>query len=195
MCVAQRTGSERMTDKRLIEEIKNAVGETFESYGVNKTVKFTKIDPYKRMEQILYNYGEFENIIREKEKQIEEVLANGLPQSSKGILEYHPTGGSIEGINIEEETIQAVVRALQEDIVWVRQVLQRIEYALDGVKNETGYDILRDYYFNGLTVENLIEKYKLSKPTILSKKSRLVRKMAMILFPQDMFYEMMGDVK
>lgn len=184
-----------MTDKRLIEEIKNAVGETFESYGVNKTVKFTKIDPYKRMEQILYNYGEFDNIIREKEKQIEEVLANGLPQSSKSILEYHPTGGSIEGVNIEEETVQAVVRALQEDIVWVRQVLQRIEYALGTVENEVGYELLSDYYFDGLTIENLVEKYELNKNTVMSRKNKLVRKLAMILFPQDMFYEMIGDVK
>lgn len=184
-----------MTDKRLIEEIKNAVGETFESYGVNKTVKFTKIDPYKRMEQILYNYGEFDNIIREKEKQIEEVLANGLPQSSKSILEYHPTGGSIEGISIEEETVQAVIRALQEDIVWVKQVLQRIEYALETVENESGYDLLTDYYFECMTLEKLSEKYQLDPRTITKRKNKLVRKLAMILFPQDMFYEMMGDVK
>ena len=188
-----------MTDAKLITEIKIAVDEaiskTFEQFGIGKTTKLTRIDPYKRMEQILYNYGEFQSIIEEKEKQIQEILENGLPERSKSILEYSPTGGAIEGIAIEEETVQSVVNALQEDIVWVKQVLERIDLALDAVENDTGYNILRAYYFDGYTIEECAKEYSINPRTVMSRKNKLVRRLAMTLFPKDMFYEMMEDLK
>lgn len=188
-----------MTDAKLITEIKVAVDEaiskTFEQFGIGKTTKLTRIDPYKRMEQILYNYGEFQSIIEEKEKQIQEILENGLPERSKSILEYSPSGGAIEGIAIEEETIQSVVNALQEDIVWVKQVLERIDLALDTVRNNTHYDILKEFYFDGKSLEELSEKYGVHTNTITYRKKNLVRRLAMTLFPKEMFYEMMEDLK
>ena len=188
-----------MTDAKLITEIKVAVDEaiskTFEQFGIGKITKLTLIDPYKRMEQILYNYGEFQSIIEEKERQIQEILENGLPERSKSILEYSPTGGAIEGIAIEEETIQSVVNALQEDIVWVKQVLERIDLALKAVENDTGYSVLRAYYFDGHTIEDCANEFSFNPRTVMNRKNKLVRRLAMTLFPKEMFYEMMEDLK
>lgn len=188
-----------MTDAKLITEIKVAVDEaiskTFEQFGIGKTTKLTRIDPYKRMEQILYNYGEFQSIIEEKEKQIQEILENGLPERSKSILEYSPTGGAIESIAIEEETVQSVVRALQEDIVWVRQVLERIDLALETVCKHRDYMLVEDYYFGGMSRDELAGKYGLDPRTVMKRKNNLVKRLAMTLFPQEMFYEMMEDLK
>lgn len=184
-----------MGNAQLIAEIKSAVHEEFEKHGIGTVNKITRVDPYKRMEQILYNYKTFSDIIVEKERQIKEILENGLPERSKSILEYSPTGGSIEGIAIEEETVQSVVNALQEDIVWVKQVLERIDLALDAVENDTGYNILRAYYFDGYTIEECAKEYSINPRTVMSRKNKLVRRLAMTLFPKDMFYEMMEDLK
>ena len=153
-----------MTDLKLLENINEAVAqcirEEFEKLGISERVKSNFENPFKRVEHILRNYKAFQDVIREKEHQIIEVVENGVPSKSGSIMEYHGDTGVVSGLKTEEETIEAVVYALNADIVWIQQVLKRVDLALDTVKDSPDYPLVEEYYFENRTRDYLAEKYE-----------------------------------
>ena len=147
---------------------------------------------FKKTEQLLWNYTRFHELIKNKEEQIQEVLDCGLRTKSKDICEYHCGGGTVQGITTVQDTVQEVVDAIQYDILWVRQCLERLELALDIVRKDPDYPIVEDYYFHGVTLNDLAVEYETTMPTIARRKNALVRQIALHLFPQDAISEMLN---
>lgn len=184
-----------MTDVQLIdsigEAVTNGIKAEFERLGIAEKVKSTFDNPFKRVEHILRNYGAFQAVIQEKEQQIIDVVENGVPSKSASIMEYHSHTGVVSSLKTEEETIEAVVDALNADIVWLRQVLKRVDLALETVKDSPDYPMLEEYYFECRTREYLAEKYGTSIPTVVKRKNKLVRQITLHLFPKDMIADLM----
>lgn len=183
-----------MTDLELIEHIKTAVSEEFSKLGIADKIKTPVDNPFKRVEQLLWNYKLFTGIIEDKEQQIREVLESGIPNKSKSILEYSPRGGGISGITLEEETVESVVNALQADIVWVQQVIKRIDLALDTVRESPDFTMMCEYYMDGYDLETLATRYSMDRKTVASRKNKLVRQIAIQLFPKETLDELVGDI-
>lgn len=184
-----------MNDLELLESIGKAVSdgikEEFERLGIAERVKNTLDNPFKRVEHLLRNYGAFQEVIAEKERQIMEVAENGVPTKSASIMQYQGNTGVVSGLKTEEETIEAVVVALNADIVWIQQVLKRVDLALNTVKDSPDYPMIMEYYFEGRTREYLAEKYGTSIPTVVKRKNKLVRQITLHLFPKDMIADLM----
>lgn len=183
-----------MTDLELVEHIRTAVAEEFSKLGIAERVKQPIDNPFKRVEQILWNYPLFKGIVTEKQSQIDEVLESGIPSKSKSILEYSPHGGSSGGVVLEEETVESVVSALQADIVWVQQVIKRIDLALDTVRESPDFQMMWDYYIEGYDLETLATMYGMDRKTVASRKNKLVRQIAIQLFPKDTLDELVGGI-
>lgn len=183
-----------MTDLELIEHIRTAVSEEFGKLGIAERVKPTVDNPFKRVEQLLWNYHLFTGIITDKQNQIDEILVSGIPSKSKSILEYSPRGGGSSGVVLEEETVESVVSALQADIIWVQQVLKRIDLALDTVRDSADYQMMCDYYMGGHDLETLAIKYGMDRKTVASRKNKLVRQIAIHLFPKETLDELVGGI-
>lgn len=183
-----------MTDLELVEHIRTAVSEEFNKLGIAERVKPTIDNPFKRVEQLLWNYHLFTGIIREKESQIADVLESGIPNKSKSILEYSPSGGGSSGVVLEEETVESVVSALQADIIWVQQVIKRIDLALDTVRESPDFQMMCDYYMGGYDLETLATKYCMDRKTVASRKNKLVRQIAIHLFPKETLDELVGGI-
>lgn len=174
--------------------VKEAVNEAFEQLGIGKKVKLTENSPFKRVEQILWNYTKFQGIVEEKEAQIREVLATGMIPKKTNPFEYNPSTNVVNGVTTDEETVEAVVNALQADIVWVQQVIARIDLALDTVRNSVDFDLLCDYYFGGMDLESLGLKYSMDRKTAARHKNALVRDISIQLFPKETLTDIVGDI-
>lgn len=169
-------------EKCVTNAVKRAISGDFE---VEKPE--TQLTPLKRTEELLSIFPNLNKIVSDKLEQIDTILEYGLPQKSPSIMEYHASTGKISRLTLEEETIESVVGALQCDIVFVNNIINRVMIALNTVKDERDYDILTGYYFDGKTLDTLSEQFGVDKTTILRRKNALVKKVCEQLFPKEAF--------
>ena len=184
-----------MTDTKLLENLRtvvnSAVRDQFELLAITKSKLQNENNTYKKVEQVLWNYPKFEKVIRDKEEQILEIKEHGLKTKSKSILEYHETSGAIQGLNTTEDTIAQAVEDIQEQIIWLEKTLEKIQRALEFVKQDEYYQIIPNYYFDGVSRNQLADYYKVEVRTIARHKNRLVRMLALHLFPKETINNMM----
>lgn len=65
------------------------------------------------------------------------------------------------------------------------KMIQQIESALSHIRDDPYYDVITLYYIGGRTREELAARYETSVTTITRQKARLVKKLAIILFPEE----------
>ena len=147
---------------------------------------------YQKVEQLLYNYKNFKKVVAERNKEIEELRANGIPQRSCSIVEYSSGGGSVQkGIVLEDEAVEVAVQNILASVQGTVQVIDMIDKALAALKYDPYYEILEMRYFQGCTQEEIAFKFKCDQSNISRNKARLVREMALRIFPNDTIKEYM----
>ena len=70
------------------------------------------------------------------------------------------------------------------------EIITRIETALSYIKDDPYYGIVLLYYIEGKTLEQLSEQFNVSVPTISRNKTRLVRQLAVLIFPTEYINEL-----
>lgn len=179
-----------MTDTKLIELIDSTVNEAvtraFNDLGIRNKIKTRDdINVFKKTEQLLWNYYEFKLVIKAKYEQIEEIRRNGVPGKSKSILEYSPGGSTSEGLETTEEIVESAVNAVLEDIAYLENAVYKIDMALKTVTSEADFNIIRRFYFEKETLEAIGKDYGVSAQAIFKRKNKMIRKLALYLFPRD----------
>ena len=147
---------------------------------------------YQKTEQLLFNYNGFVRIVEERKAEIESLRKYGVPQKSLSIVEYSPGGGTPRGLCMEEESVEAAIRAVEASVHDTVQVIALIDKCMASLASDPYYDILEMRYFEGRTQEDIADYYNCSQVTISKNKSRLVRELALKLFPDQVIKEMMG---
>jgi hypothetical protein len=141
---------------------------------------------YKRVELLLYNYENLKDAVDQKDEAIKDIELNGLPQSSKSIVVYSSTSGNITA---EDRFIQLKEKYLLEKLETQRD-LNRIETALDKIRKDKYYDIIKIKYLenNGdkISDELIAEKMKKDQSTITRNRKRLMNKLITIFFPESL---------
>lgn len=158
---------------------------------ITKPEKDTHKSAYQKTEQLLYNYTNFQKIIKQKELEIETIRKYGVPKKSLSILEYSSKGGTVGGTMTEEESIECAIRSVQESVQGTVQAINIIDNAMDALKGDPYYPILEMRYFEGRTQEDIAATLRCTQVTISKNKSRLVKALAMQLFPDQVISEMM----
>lgn len=173
-------------------------------YVVNATLKYledhelidkksTEKSAYAKTESLLYNYMGFKRIIEERMKEIENLRKYGVPKKSKSITQYcGNSGGTPQGIVLEEESVENAVRNVQDSVQGTVQVISMIDKCLAALKNDPYYDILVMRYFEGRTQEDIAATLKCAQQTVSKNKSRLVKELAMRIFPDQVINEYMN---
>lgn len=179
-----------MTDTQLVEyigkNIKETVTQLFEELGIKNKIKRSDSQSiYKKTEQILWNYGLFEKVIKTKQEQIAEIEAYGIPTKSKSILEYHAGSNSIKDLETSEESIAGVIAELENDITWIKGILLKVNKALEVIKKRSNFDIIKRYYFEKESLVEISISYGVSTMTILNWKNKLIEEMALYLFTKE----------
>ena len=66
-----------------------------------------------------------------------------------------------------------------------------IDKAMDAIKYDPYYRILEMLYFEGRTQEDIAAEFKCTQPAISQNKNRLVKELAMRIFPNEYIEECM----
>lgn len=147
---------------------------------------------YQRTEQLLYNYNGFKKIVDERRQEIEELRVHGVPQKCGGVNEYVDKGGMPQGIMLPEEATENAIRNVEASIAELVGVINLIDKCLYSLRNDPYYKIIELRYFEGRTQEDIALTLKCSQVTISNNKNRLVREMALRLFPNQVIKEYMN---
>ena len=146
---------------------------------------------YQKTEQLLYNYNGFKRIIAEKEAEIDSLRRYGVPKRSASIVEYTPRTGTVHGIVLEEESVDAAIRSVQASVEGTVQAVTLINKGLEYLNSDPYYRILPMRYFDGRTQEDIAEEFGCSQVTISKNKNRLIKELSIRLFPNQAVAEMM----
>lgn len=73
------------------------------------------------------------------------------------------------------------------------KIIQKIESALSYIKSDSYYEIIPLYYIGCRSREELAEKYGTTVTTISRNKSRLIRQLQVMLFPDEYIKEIYND--
>ena len=146
---------------------------------------------YQKTEQLLYNYNGFKKIVAERMQEIEEIRAHGVPKKCGGVTEYVQKGGLPQGIVLEEETVESAVCRIERSVEGTVQAIALIDKCMAALKNDPYYEILEMRYFEGRTQEDMAVRLGCVQSNISYHRSRLVKELAMRIFPNQVIDEMM----
>lgn len=160
------------TAKEVIQELRNS-----------KMIK-NEMSYFKKVELLLYNYNNLKAALKQKDEDIKYIKDHGLPQKSGSIVVYQTSGGNISG---QDRYMNLIEKYELEKLETLREI-KRIENALDKIKNDRYYPIIKLKYLSDhkerYNEERIAEKLDKDRSTITRNKSRLINTMKTILFPE-----------
>lgn len=177
----------------LAELVATAVVNALEKKGVVSTTPVNPKDKpktaYQRTEQLLFNYMGFKKIVADRRREIEELRIHGVPQKCGGVTEYVNKGGMPQGIVLPEETTENAIRRIEDSMQELVRVIDLIDKSLYSLRNDPYYKIIELRYFEGRTQEDIALTLNCSQVTISNNKNRLVRELALRMFPNQVVME------
>ena len=179
-------------EKQAMEElIKETVKATILELGIGKQPARQNKTAYQKVEQLLYNYRGFHRVVKEKLEQIDEIKKYGVAHKGSAVHSYSGDN-TVHGISTVEETVDDAVHTVQRSVQEVMSVLNMIDKAMLAMKNDPYYKILEMRYFDGMGQEDIAKALNCTQPNVSYHKSRLVKELALRLFPNEVAKEMIG---
>lgn len=77
-----------------------------------------------------------------------------------------------------------------KDKEYTVKLVAKVDEALGKISEDPYYDVILMFYFEGRTRENIAFEYETSVTTISRNKTRLLNKLASILFSDDVIFEL-----
>ena len=131
--------------------------------------------------------------MEEKKQEIADLRKYGVPaKSAMSGGERVQTSRTVQGIVLPEDAVEDAVRTVQASVQDTVQAIALIDKNMAALKNDMYYDILPMRYFEGRTLEDIGVFFGVDHTTISRNKSRLVKELAMRLFPDEVAREMMN---
>ena len=176
--------------------IKDVVNATLKSLGMldSKAPKQEKTEKtaYQKTEQLLYNYNGFRKIVAEREQEIADLRMYGVPKKGSAVVQYGGNTGTVHGIVLEEERVEAAVHNVQATVQGTIDAIALIDKHMAALNKDPYYDILVMRYLEGRTQEDIALTLKCSQVTVSKNKARLVKELSMRLFPDQVMAEMLN---
>ena len=181
----------------LAEIISNAVVTALEKRGlvgttnVVNTLGKAEKTAYQKTEQLLYNYNGFKRIVAERKQEIADLRLYGVPQKSGSIVQYGGNSGTVHRTVLPEESVETAIRTVEASVQGTVQAIALIDKCMESLRSDPYYKVLEMRYFEGRTQEDIALEFNCSQVTISKNKARLVKELAMRLFPNQVVDEMM----
>lgn len=184
-------------NKKLSEEQKEIIAFVMDDLQKRGLIK-ANFSTFKNTEIILRNYNKLSLSIKLHKEQIKDLKLNGLQKSSSSIKKI--VKGAISQPD-EEQIINSTILRLQNNIIKTKAFLKHIDRTIEQFKNDPYFEIIKKYYIDGKTLDDIAEYYdvklnkkdsKTSLATIKNNKNRLINELKMLLFPNDVLLEFMG---
>lgn len=149
--------------------------------------KHNKQTAFQKTEQLLYNYMNFKQVIADKQKAIEQIKQEGIQKRSKSIVNF--TGNYQLDTRNDFEKAEEQIEALENSIMITKRYIEIIDAALDMLKDDHYFDIIRMKYFEGKTREEIAEHFDVDVSTISRNKNRLINLLQIRLFSDEVIYQ------
>ena len=150
-----------------------------------------KRSAYAKTESLLYNYKNFKRIVEQKLEEIRTIQECGVPQRSKSIVQWSGVHGSPQKILLPSESVESAIRSVHASVEKILWAVGLIEANMKAIESDPYYPILEMRYFNGYTQEQIALELGCSQVTVSKNKKRLVRELAMRMFPEQVIDEML----
>lgn len=161
----------------------------------NRGIIKRNLNSFDNTIKLLYEYPKLKESIKDREEQIEDLKKYGIPSKSKSITSINMGTKREE----EDEIIEDNINSLKQHIYRTKVVIRYIDRVLEKIKNDKYYDVIRLYYFEKKTLEQIAEyfdkkrnKDATSPETIRTNKTRLIYEIKTYLFPNDTLTEILG---
>lgn len=89
-----------------------------------------------------------------------------------------------------EELLRNYPRFKLSDQPYTIKLCDKIETAMNTIKDDYYYDVISLYYFESKTREEVAERYNTSETTISRNKKRLIDALSAVLFSDDLIYDL-----
>lgn len=176
-----------MNAKELINETVNKMISELKKEKMIKTTEFTA---HKKTEQLLYLYPNFKSGIKLKEEKIFEIETEGMQMKSRSITTFSGiSGGEFES---ELDKKENKLNELRESIFLTKKVIGLMEWALETIEGDKHYDIIPLKYWEGKSHEEIAEVLGFEVSTITKNKNRLIGKLKVTMFSDDVIKEIIG---
>lgn len=174
--------------KKVIEETVDTAMTKISTVTWIERQKAISLETFKNTERLLYNY----NALKDHVENEEEYMGMTNKGKSKSIVIYSTSHGKErDELEITQERKESYLRSKSD--------IQRIERALNKIKNKKGYEVVKMKYLQkkedgtSFTFEEIAEelagKYeygeKLAERTVRTYRSNLVKEVAIQLFGTD----------
>lgn len=187
----------QISESKLKELVQLTVLETIKSLGLESAnckpkQDFSERTAYQKTEQMLYMYNKFKSIVDEAERTILEYQTHGVPQKCGAVGERVQTSIVQTGIVLPEESVESAVHNVQKSVERTVRIVSMIEDGMAALQIDPWYDILPMLYFEGRTQEDIASHLNTTQKTISKHKTRLVRELALQLFPDQVIDELLN---
>ena len=149
-------------------------------------LKNNRQTPFQKTEQLLYNYKNFEEAIKAKQTQIEDIEKMGIPEKSKSIVLYSTSSRSYETSNDKKEE---KIKQIQDSIAITKRLMKIVDQALEKIKDDPYYEVIAYKYFQSKTHEEIADIYQKDISTITRNKTRLINSLKINLFSDEVIGE------
>lgn len=180
--------SKEETQALIKETAKFTAEELLEKLRTGKFLRDNKKTAFQKTEQLLYNYQSFKAVIADKEEQIRQIQLTGRPKRSKSITNFS-IGTSAEYLS-ELEKDEDKIEQIQNSIAITKHYIAIVDRELEKLSQDPYYDLIKLLYFEGKTQEDSAEYFECSQPTIWRNKGRLVNRLRVMLFSDDVIKEL-----
>lgn len=151
-----------------------------------------KQSPFQKTETLLFNYGNFKDVIKDKEAEINELRQFGLRKKSASITSFSGNTGLIE-VKSDAEKVEDKIEMIEFSISTTRNFIRIIDNALDTLKDDPYYNLIRMRYFEGCTREEIAEHFDCDVKTVTRNKNRLINLLQIRLFSDEVIQQIFSS--
>ena len=180
-----------ITSKEVKKIIDETVSKTVDELLQQKLIKKKDMNTYQKTEQLLYNYNNFKEVVKDKEEMIEQINMVGLPRTSNSIIPM-PQDNGFRETQTETEKITSKIAALESSIALTKNYIKIIDNALKTIQDDPYYKVIEEYYFKGKKYSVIADEwlFPISDVAIGKNKTRLVKKLSIYLFSDEVIKEL-----
>lgn len=172
--------------------VKRAVSETALELKRQNLIIEGRQSPFQKTETLLFNYNNFKAAIRDKEEQIKELQQFGIRKKSSSVTSFSSNAGMIEAKS-DAEKVEEKIEMIEFSINTTRSFIRIIEDAIDVLKGDPYYDLIRLRYFEGCTREEIAEHFDCDVSTVNRNKNRLINLLQIRLFSDEVIQQIFAS--
>lgn len=181
-----------MAKKKEIEKlIDDTVSKTVNELLKQKMIKKSDMNTYQKTEQLLYNYNNFKEVVKDKQEMIEQIKQVGISKTSCSFLPM-PQDTGFKYIPSEQEKNDAAIAELESSIAVTSNFIKLIDNALKTIEKDPYYEVIEKCYFEGKKHYVVSKEWAtpINETTVGRNKNRLVKKLSIYLFSDDVIKEL-----